>query len=109
MFKHIVLWRLKDHANGKSRVENARLIKERFEELANMLDGLRHLEVGLDVLRAEDRADVALYSAAEEISRRAAEKQRTRRSETLKAFAISAPRRLCVRPPLRARLPRMWI
>ena len=65
MFKHIVLWRLKDHADGKSRVENARLIKERLEELANMLDGLRHLEVGLDVLHADDRADVALYSEFE--------------------------------------------
>ena len=65
MFKHIVLWKLKDHANGKTRLENARLIKERFEEMANMLDGLRHLEVGIDVLRADDRADVALYSEFE--------------------------------------------
>jgi quinol monooxygenase YgiN len=65
MFKHIVLWRLKDHANGRSRIENARLIKERLEELANMLEGLRHLEVGLDVLRADERADVALYSEFE--------------------------------------------
>jgi len=65
MFTHIVLWTLKDTANGKSRQENARLIKERFEELANMLDGLRHLEVGLDVLHGDDAADVALYAEFE--------------------------------------------
>ena len=60
MFTHIVLWRLQAHAGGKSREENARLIKERFEELANMLDGLRRLEVGLNVIAGDDAADVAL-------------------------------------------------
>jgi hypothetical protein len=62
MFKHIVLWKLKETANGKSRQENARLMKERFEEIANMLDGLQRLEVGINVLHGGDEAaDVALY------------------------------------------------
>jgi hypothetical protein len=61
MFKHIVLWKLKDTANGKSRAENARLMKERFEEIANMLDGLQQLEVGINVLHGDEAADVALY------------------------------------------------
>jgi heme-degrading monooxygenase HmoA len=65
MFKHIVLWKLKDTANGRSREENARLMKERFEEMANMLDGLHHLEVGLNVLHGDDAADVALYTEFE--------------------------------------------
>jgi hypothetical protein len=65
MFKHIVLWKLKDAANGRSRAENARLIKERLEEIANMLEGLRHLEVGVNVLPGDDAADVALYSEFE--------------------------------------------
>ena len=62
MFTHIVLWKLKDEANGKTRAQNARLMKERFEELANMLDGLRRLDVGIDVLQGDDSADVALYT-----------------------------------------------
>ena len=65
MFTHIVLWKLKDSANGKSKAENARLIKERFEELANMLDGLRRLEVGIDVLQTEQSADVVLLTEFE--------------------------------------------
>jgi heme-degrading monooxygenase HmoA len=65
MFTHIVLWKLKDSANGKSREENARLIKERFEEIANMLDGLRRMDVGLNVLPGDDAADVALYAEFE--------------------------------------------
>lgn len=62
MFKHIVLWKLKETANGKSRAENARLMKERFEELANMLDGLLRLEVGFNVIEGDGAADVALYT-----------------------------------------------
>src|SRR4051812_42943731 len=62
MFKHIVMWRLHETADGRSRADNARLIKERFEELANMLDGLLRLEVGIDVLRTPDSADVVLYT-----------------------------------------------
>jgi quinol monooxygenase YgiN len=65
MFKHIVTWKLKDSAGGRTRGENARLMKERFEELANMLDGLRHLEVGIDVLRTDASADVVLYTEFE--------------------------------------------
>ena len=65
MLTHIVLWKLKDSANGKTRAENARLIKERLEEIANMLDGVRRLEVGLNVIPGDDAADVALYSEFE--------------------------------------------
>jgi hypothetical protein len=62
MFIHIVLWKLKDSAGGKARQENARLIKERVDELANMMDGLRRMEVGINAVPADDAADVALYS-----------------------------------------------
>ena len=36
-------------------------MKERFEEMANMLDGLQRLEVGINVLHGDEAADVALY------------------------------------------------
>ena len=65
MFTHIVLWKLKDSAGGRSKVENARLIKERFEEIANIFDGLHLLEVGIDVLHTPDSADVCLYTEFE--------------------------------------------
>jgi hypothetical protein len=65
MFKHIVLWKLKESAGGRSRAENAQLMKERFEEIANMLDGLRHLEVGIDLLHTDASADVILYTEFE--------------------------------------------
>jgi hypothetical protein len=65
MFIHIVLWKLKETAGGRSRDANARLLKERFEELANMLDGVRRLDVGINAIPGADAADVALYAEFE--------------------------------------------
>jgi len=65
MFKHIVMWKLRESAGGRSGAENARLMKERFEELANMFEGLRHLEVGIDLLHTDASADVVLYTEFE--------------------------------------------
>jgi len=65
MFTHIVLWKLQENAGGRTRAENARLMKERFDEIANMLDGLRRMDVGVNVIPGSDAADIALYSEFE--------------------------------------------
>ena len=65
MFTHIVMWKLKEAAAGRSRADNAALIKQQFEELANMIDGLHRLEVGIDVLHTGASADVVLYTEFE--------------------------------------------
>lgn len=63
MFVHIVLWRLHEHApNGKTRDENAAEMKRRFEALMGVIPGLTRCEIGIDMSRSSDSADVALYS-----------------------------------------------
>lgn len=71
MIKHLVLWRLKDSANGKSRVENARLLKDRLEALNGRIPGLRRIEVGINVHDSHsgaDDADVVLYSEFDDLA-----------------------------------------
>lgn len=62
MVKHIVMWKLKDLANGNTKVTNAKLIKEKLETLNGKIHGLRKLEVGIDFSMTKDSYDVALYS-----------------------------------------------
>jgi hypothetical protein len=62
MIKHIVMWRLKDAANGAAKAENARRIKEKLEALNGRIPGLLRLEVGIDFSGTESSGDVALYS-----------------------------------------------
>ena len=65
MVKHIVLWRLKPEAHGRTAAENARAIKEKLEALRGRIPGLLAIEVGLDFSRTGDSCDLALTSEFE--------------------------------------------
>jgi Stress responsive A/B Barrel Domain len=65
VIKHIVLWRLKDHALGASKRQNAEKLKVLLEALRDNLPEIKHLEVGVHACAADaasHSADVALYS-----------------------------------------------
>jgi hypothetical protein len=61
MVKHIVFWKLKKKALGKSKEENARLIKEKFQALNGRIPGLLSLEIGIDFSKTKSSADVVAY------------------------------------------------
>lgn len=65
MVKHIVMWKLKDSANGKSKQENALEIKRQLESLNGRMPGMVKLEVGLDFSNSENSCDIVLYSEFE--------------------------------------------
>ena len=64
MIKHIVFWKLKEEASNNNKATNARLIKEKLEDLNGKIDGLIKVEVGIDFLGGGNY-DVALYSELE--------------------------------------------
>lgn len=65
MIKHIVMWKLKDHAEGADRATNARKMKEQLEACAGIVPGILKLEVGLAEPGLEATYDVVLYSEFE--------------------------------------------
>lgn len=62
MIKHIVMWRLKDEAHGKTAAENAQHIKLILEALNGKILGLLRLEVGIDFSNEPDSCALVLYS-----------------------------------------------
>lgn len=46
MIKHIVFWNLLDEADGRTKKENAALIKAGLERLVGIVDGLVYAHVG---------------------------------------------------------------
>lgn len=62
MIKHIVMWKLKDFAEGRSRDANARRIKEELESLKNQIKQIRSIEVGINNNLTADSFDVVLVS-----------------------------------------------
>jgi len=63
--KHIVVWRLKPEAHGRTAAQNAQSIKEKLEALRGRIPGMVRLEVGLDFSREESSGDLVLYSEFE--------------------------------------------
>lgn len=62
MIKHIVMWKLKDQAEGADRATNAQEMKRRLDACANIVPGMRKFEVALAQPGLEATYDVVLYS-----------------------------------------------
>ena len=62
MLKHIVMWKLKEQAEGADKLGNAREIKRRLDECANIVPGQLKFEVVLAQPGLEATYDVVLYS-----------------------------------------------
>ena len=65
MIKHIVMWKLKDEAEGADRLANAQEMKRRLDECASIVPGILHFEVALAQPGLEATYDVILNSAFE--------------------------------------------
>jgi quinol monooxygenase YgiN len=65
MIKHIIMWRLRDSAEGFSKAENAQRVKQQLEELGRRIQEIKHLEVGININTTQDAFDVVLYSEFE--------------------------------------------
>jgi hypothetical protein len=65
MVKHIVCFKLKDFAEGATKAENARMLKQRIEAMRGKVPGLIELEAGLNFEPSEAAYDLVLYSVFE--------------------------------------------
>ena len=63
MIKHIVFFGLADSAEGKSKAENAGIIKSELENLKHLIPQIKKIEVGINYPNApKTNYDIALYS-----------------------------------------------
>ena len=65
MIRHIVIWKLKENANGNTKMQNAAMIKNKLEALAGRIPGIIKMEVGFDISGTEESGDIVLYSEFE--------------------------------------------
>ena len=59
--KHIVMWRLRGETAEERSAARAK-VKTLFEGLRGRIDGLTHIEVGVDVSAVDYACDVVLFS-----------------------------------------------
>lgn len=66
MVKHIVMWKVAEHAEHGSKKEVIAKVKERLEGLKGQIEGLLEIEVGVNFNTSEMSYDVVLYSTFED-------------------------------------------
>lgn len=66
MIKHIVMWKLKDFAEGCSKEENAQKIKNMLENLKGKIEQIVYLEVGINTNSSDMAYDAVLISEFED-------------------------------------------
>jgi hypothetical protein len=62
VLRHIVMWKLKDHAEGADRAENALKLKAKLETCRSIVKGQGHFEVGTAQPGYDCTYDVVLVS-----------------------------------------------
>jgi len=62
MIKHIVLWKLKESVEGKSKKELAVELKTALEGLKGKIKEIQFLEVGVNYNPAETASDISLLT-----------------------------------------------
>ncbi len=68
MIKHIVLWNLAEEAEGRSKAENMKIMKEQLEALVDLIPELISAEVGFNVNGEEyDAALTCTFKSMEDL------------------------------------------
>ena len=68
MIKHIVCWKLYDEASGRSKKENAEIIRQRLLDLKTKIPVIRKIEAGINAPAASsDNYDVVLITEFDSI------------------------------------------
>ncbi len=62
MIKHIVMWKLKDYAEGADKISNANKVIALLETCNNLVPGMLKLEAALATPALEATYDVLLYT-----------------------------------------------
>lgn len=62
MIKHVVMWKLKDNAEGRSKIENLEYIKKELEVLKGEINEIKNIEVGINIVDDPGAYDLVLYS-----------------------------------------------
>ncbi|GAK61681.1 stress responsive alpha-beta barrel domain protein [Candidatus Vecturithrix granuli] len=65
MVKHIVMWKLKETAEGASKAENLKTAQAQLEALTTKIPELNSLEVGIDFNRSAAAYDIVLVTEFE--------------------------------------------
>ena len=65
MIRHIVMWKFKESAEGNTKEENIRIVSESLFSLVGVIDEIKKMEIGVDLMNTAASMDLALVTEFE--------------------------------------------
>lgn len=62
MIRHVVMWKFKSDAEGKTKAENMEWVRERLYALLPVIPEIKRMEIGLDVSQTDMSMDLMLLT-----------------------------------------------
>ena len=62
MIRHVVMWKMKNEAEGKTKRENMEWIREHLYALPSMIPEIKRMEIGFDVSGTDMSMDLMLLT-----------------------------------------------
>ena len=62
MIRHVVMWKFKPMAEGKTKEENMEIVRDRLYALLDMIPQLKRMEIGFDILHTDASMDLMLLT-----------------------------------------------
>ena len=62
MIRHVVMWKFKEEAEGKSRLENMELVRDALYALLPVIPEIKKMEIGFDVKHTDMSMDLMLLT-----------------------------------------------
>ena len=68
MIRHIVMWKFKDGAEGKTKLENMEWVREHLYALLPIIPEIKRMEIGVDVTHSSASMDLMLLTEFDTIA-----------------------------------------
>ena len=75
MIRHIVMWKFKDTAEGKTKQENMEWVREHLYALLPIIPEIKRMEIGFDITGSDMSMDLMLLTEFDTV-------------ETMKTYAV---------------------
>ena len=62
MIRHIVMWKFKESAEGNTKEENIRIVRDSLFSLVGVIDEIKKMEIGVDLMHTAASMDLALVT-----------------------------------------------
>ena len=67
MVRHVVMWKFKEFAEGKSKAENMAWVEEHLYALMPVISELKRMEIGKDITGSDMSMDLMLLTEFEDV------------------------------------------